>query len=70
MALTQLGFRQVLNLAGGMLACVLIVLRRMKVSSTKPWAMRLLSPEEGAPSKEWLEEAWASRSSFRGNAKH
>ena len=28
------------------------------------------APEEGAPSKEWLEEAWASRSSFRGNAKH
>lgn len=36
-------------IAGGMLAGVLIVLRRMKVSSTKPWAMRLLSPEEGAP---------------------
>ncbi len=26
--------------------------------------------EEGAPSREWLEETWASRSSFRGNAKH
>jgi prepilin peptidase CpaA len=36
-------------LAGGLLAGTLIVLRRMKVSSTQPWAKRLLSPEEGAP---------------------
>jgi prepilin peptidase CpaA len=35
--------------AGGALALVLIVLRRMKVSSEKPWAKRLLSPQEGAP---------------------
>lgn len=27
-------------------------------------------PEKGAPSREWLEQTWASRSSFRGNAKH
>lgn len=36
-------------LAGGVLAGVLIILRRMKVSSTQGWAKRLLSPEEGAP---------------------
>lgn len=36
-------------LAGGLLAALLIVLRRMKVTSGKPWAARLLSPEEGAP---------------------
>ena len=36
-------------LAGGALAGVLIVLRRMKVSSDKPWLKRLMSPEEGAP---------------------
>lgn len=36
-------------IAGGALAGVLILLRRMKVQSTKPWAARLLSPEEGAP---------------------
>lgn len=36
-------------IAGGALAGVLIVLRRMKLKSTKPWAARLLSPEEGAP---------------------
>lgn len=36
-------------LAGGVLAGLLIVLRRMKVSSERPWAKRLLSPEEGAP---------------------
>lgn len=35
--------------AGGFLALVLIVLRRMKLQSKKPWAARLLSPEEGAP---------------------
>jgi prepilin peptidase CpaA len=34
---------------GGVLAAVLIVARRMKLSSDKPWARRLLSPEEGAP---------------------
>lgn len=36
-------------LAGGALAGTLIVLRRMKLTSTKAWAKRLLSPEEGAP---------------------
>ncbi len=36
-------------IAGGLLALVLIVLRRMKVSSDRAWAKRLLSPEEGAP---------------------
>jgi prepilin peptidase CpaA len=36
-------------IAGGLLAGLLIVLRRMKVSSTRAWAKRLLSPEEGAP---------------------
>ena len=36
-------------IAGGALAPVLIVLRRMKLSSAKPWLNRLMSPEEGAP---------------------
>lgn len=36
-------------IAGGLLAAVLIVARRMKLSPTKGWAIRLLSPEEGAP---------------------
>lgn len=36
-------------IAGGVLAGVLIVLRRMKVSSDKAWLKRLMSPEEGAP---------------------
>lgn len=36
-------------LAGGVLAFVLIVLRRLKVSSDQAWAARLLSPDEGAP---------------------
>jgi prepilin peptidase CpaA len=36
-------------IAGGVLAGVLIVLRRMKISSDKPWLKRLMSPEEGAP---------------------
>ena len=36
-------------IAGGALAGVLIVLRRMKVQSDKPWLARLMSPEEGAP---------------------
>ena len=36
-------------IAGGALAAVLIVMRRMKMSSTKPWLNRLMSPEEGAP---------------------
>ena len=35
-------------IAGGVLAAVLIVLRRMKVSSDKAWLKRLMSPEEGA----------------------
>lgn len=36
-------------IAGGLLAFVLIVLRRMKVHSDQKWAARLLSPDEGAP---------------------
>lgn len=36
-------------LAGGVLAGTLIVLRRMKISTTHAWLKRLLSPEEGAP---------------------
>lgn len=36
-------------IAGGALAGMLIVMRRMKLSSTKPWLNRLMSPEEGAP---------------------
>lgn len=35
--------------AGGVLAGGLLVLRKMKVQSTKAWAARLLSPAEGAP---------------------
>ena len=35
--------------AGGCLALLLIILRRMKISSERPWAKRLLSPTEGAP---------------------
>jgi prepilin peptidase CpaA len=35
--------------AGGVLALVLIAARRMKLSSSKDWAKRLLSPQEGAP---------------------
>jgi prepilin peptidase CpaA len=36
-------------IAGGILAGVLIVARRLKLTSSKDWAKRLLSPEEGAP---------------------
>jgi prepilin peptidase CpaA len=36
-------------IAGGALAGVLIVLRRMKIESKQPWLARLKSPEEGAP---------------------
>ncbi len=36
-------------IAGGALAALLIVMRRMKLSSSKPWLNRLMSPEEGAP---------------------
>ncbi len=36
-------------IAGGLLAGVLIVLRRAKVKSEHKWAARLLSPDEGAP---------------------
>ena len=36
-------------IAGGALAGVLIVMRRMKVTGSKPWLNRLMSPEEGAP---------------------
>jgi prepilin peptidase CpaA len=36
-------------IAGGALAGVLIVLRRMKISSSKAWVKRLMSPDEGAP---------------------
>lgn len=42
-------FMMGMALAGGLLAAVLIALRRMKVTSGRPWAARLLSPEEGAP---------------------
>lgn len=35
--------------AGGVLAGGLLVLRKMKLQSTKAWAARLLSPTEGAP---------------------
>jgi Flp pilus assembly protein protease CpaA len=34
--------------AGGLLALLLIILRRMNISK-RPWAKRLLSPSEGAP---------------------
>jgi prepilin peptidase CpaA len=36
-------------IVGGALAAGLLLARRMKVSSNKEWAKRLLSPEEGAP---------------------
>jgi prepilin peptidase CpaA len=36
-------------IAGGALAAVLIVLRRMKFEAKQPWLARLKSPEEGAP---------------------
>lgn len=36
-------------LAGGALALVLIVLRRLRLKPTGEWMKRLLSPEEGAP---------------------
>jgi len=36
-------------LAGGALALVLIVLRRLRLKPTVEWMKRLLSPEEGAP---------------------
>jgi prepilin peptidase CpaA len=36
-------------IAGGALAGVLIVMRRAKMTSTKPWLARLMNPEEGAP---------------------
>jgi prepilin peptidase CpaA len=36
-------------LAGGGLAFMLIVMRRLNVQSDAPWAKRLLSPTEGAP---------------------
>lgn len=36
-------------MAGGLLSLALIVLRRLKVQSERPWAKRLLSPTEGAP---------------------
>jgi prepilin peptidase CpaA len=36
-------------LAGGALAGALIMFRRLKLTATKDWAKRLLSPEEGAP---------------------
>jgi prepilin peptidase CpaA len=35
--------------AGGVLAGVLLALRKMKLKSQKPWLARLLNPEEGAP---------------------
>jgi prepilin peptidase CpaA len=36
-------------IAGGLLAGGLLAARRMKLTSSKAWANRLLSPEEGAP---------------------
>jgi len=42
-------FIMAMAITGGLLAALLIVLRRMKLTSTRPWASRLLSPEEGAP---------------------
>lgn len=36
-------------IAGGALAAVLIVLRRMTFETKQPWLARLKSPEEGAP---------------------
>ena len=36
-------------IAGGVLAVSLILLRKMKLAPTKEWAIRLLSPQEGAP---------------------
>jgi len=36
-------------IAGGLLAGLLIVLRRMKLAPASAWARRLLSPQEGAP---------------------
>jgi prepilin peptidase CpaA len=42
-------FIMAMAIAGGLLAALLIVLRRMKLTSTRAWANRLLSPEEGAP---------------------
>jgi prepilin peptidase CpaA len=36
-------------IAGGLLAGLLIVLRRMKLAPASAWARRLLSTEEGAP---------------------
>jgi Flp pilus assembly protein protease CpaA len=36
-------------LAGGALAGALIIFRRLKLTATKDWTKRLLSPEEGAP---------------------
>ena len=36
-------------LAGGVLAGVLLALRKMKLKSEKAWLARLLNPEEGAP---------------------
>jgi prepilin peptidase CpaA len=42
-------FVMAVALAGGGLALVLIILRRMKLASPKPWIARLMSPTEGAP---------------------
>ena len=35
--------------SGGLLAGLLIALRRMQIKTDQPWLSRLLSPEEGAP---------------------
>ena len=35
--------------AGGVLAGVLLALRKMKLQTEKPWLARLLNPQEGAP---------------------
>lgn len=42
-------FAMGMALAGGALAGTLLVMRKMKMSSDRPWAARLLSPTEGAP---------------------
>ncbi len=36
-------------LAGGVLGIAMLILRRMKIKTTKEWLQRLISPERGAP---------------------
>jgi prepilin peptidase CpaA len=42
-------FVMCMALAGGALAGILIIFRRMRLAATKDWTRRLLSAEEGAP---------------------